>query len=518
MTSNTPTPISTYKQGTAGSISGFDNVSIVNDPTLGETDSSASAITNDIQQLVDQGILSHIQQCIALIQSHISNYDNPHKDTFTSISLQSNSLGNTADIFNRIINGTVPLAPPICAFDAELDVPTPFLAVSCSRNSPLTIINAAGMVETLPANTLRADYSLDTPTYPCWTSVTQSLSPPTLSNTNFSSIGVQTSLLKVPSLPVIDPSVMIYVDTGTPSVKQVVYTNPNEGLSIGADYTYSILIYPFKQSGSIYLEFNDYVFYADIANPALQYNINLSSSSDSVSPVGTVNVLSNGWWRIGISVATTESNLTAIVGYDQNSYHSLQNAQAAIQNNQQSYQGIGGEPVFALCYPNLTNVSGLAPIITTASTLAPTTLTYAGSPNAVALNNFMSKTKFTTFSSLVSNGVYNIINYDDALQITHDKDSTTYTLQGHETPTVFSEAILNGGPTIGGVSYSPGVVKWLTSNMDSSTILKDFVGNPSSPLPVIETITMGPFRGYISSAAHYAVSDDCNALALLTQI
>ena len=33
-----------------------------------------------------------------------TNYNNPHQDTFNSISLQSSSLGNTADIFNRIIN------------------------------------------------------------------------------------------------------------------------------------------------------------------------------------------------------------------------------------------------------------------------------------------------------------------------------------------------------------------------------------------------------------------------------
>lgn len=516
--SNTPTPIETYKQGTAGSISGFDSVSIVNDPTLGETDSSASAITNDIQSLVSQGIPSHLHQCISLIQSHISNYDNPHKDTFTSISLQSDSLGNTAEIFNRIIDGTVPLAPPICGWTAELDVGTPFLGLTCNRNSDLAIINAQGMIETLEANTLRADYTFGNPTYPCWTDVTQYLSPPTMMNPLFTTQGVQSSSLTMPSLPMIDSSLVTYVDNGQASVKQVIYTNPNQGMSIGADYTFSILVYPFKTSGSIYLRFNDYVFYADINNPSWQYLLNLSSAKESTTPLGSVTVLSNGWWRICITVSTTESNITALVGYDQNSYQSAENVQSAIQNNQQGYQGISGTPVFALCYPQLTNVAGVAPIITNASTLAPTTLTYAGSPSAVALNSFMAKAKFIVYTSLVSNGVFNIINYDNAFQITHNQTQTTYTLQGHETPNVFNEDILNGGLTIGCVSYSPEKVGWLTSNMEDTTTVSDFVGNASSALPIINTLTMGPFRGYISAASHYAVSDDCNALALLAQV
>ena len=52
MTSDTPptspTPIQTYKQATAGSISGFNSVTLVNDPTFGESDSSAAAITQQI--------------------------------------------------------------------------------------------------------------------------------------------------------------------------------------------------------------------------------------------------------------------------------------------------------------------------------------------------------------------------------------------------------------------------------------------------------------------------------------
>ena len=517
-TPNIPYPLSTYKQGTAGSISGFDSVSIVNDPTLGETDSSAAAVTADIQQLVTEGIVSRLQQCVSLIESHITNYNNPHQDTFTSISLQSSSLGNTADIFNRIINGTVPLAPPVCCFTAELDVGTPFLGLTCNRNSPLTIINSQGQLETLEANQIRADYTFGNPTYPCWTDVTQLLSPPLMSNTNFSLKGVTSSSVLPSSLPVIDSTQMVYSDNGVGGVKQVIYTNTNQALSLNTDYTFSVLVYPFLSTGSLYLRVNDYIFYVDVVNPSIQYHINLSTDSDAATPLGTVALLSNGWMRISLSFVSTQSGITATIGYDQNRYSTEANVLQAIQNNQQGYQGVNGTNIFSLCYPQLTDVAGLAPIITSASSLAPTTLIYAGSPNAVALNAFIGKVKYRVYEALVSKGVFNIANFNNAFQITHNESETTYTLEGHLTPTVFNENIYSGLSTIGCISYSPNSVGWLTSNMDNKTTINDFVGNPSDSLPIISQITVGPCRGYVETCSHYAVSDDCNTLALLAQI
>ena len=164
------------------------------------------------------------------------------------------------------------------------------------------------------------------------------------------------------------------------------------------------------------------------------------------------------------------------------------------------------------------NIGGLTPVITSASTLAPTTLTYAGSPTAIPLSNFIGKIKFLPFGGLTSNVIYNVCNLDNAFQLTQNKDTTTYTLQGHEVPNIFKEPLVNGSMCIGCASYSSNQVSFITSNMENQTVLTDFVGNEASPLPTINTITMGPFPGYISECTHYSISDNCNVLSLLAQI
>ena len=522
MTSDTPptspTPIQTYKQATAGSISGFNSVTLVNDPTFGESDASAAAITQQIANLVSQGIPAHLKQCIALIQSHETDYNNPHKDTFSSISLESSSMGNTADIFNRIINGTVPLAPPVCSMSAKLDLPSPLLAVTCERDGPLTIVNAQGVLETLPANTLRADYSFGVPTYPCWTNVTQYLDPPNVStNQNFSltggTLGPATNSMVLPLLD--SETQTTFINNGSFSKKQITYTAPSSlTLTTGQEYCFNVFIYPFNTNGTFYLQANDYFFYVDLINLSTQFPFN--SNTSGTTPIGSVALLPSGWIRLGISFILDQEPLTINFGFDPNRYGSL----AEVENNYQtnsSYSGTSGTCIFGVCYPQLTDVSGLAPVITSASMLAPTTLTYPGNANASVLSNFIGKVKFISFTSLNSNAVYNVCNFNNAFQTTQSQNTTTYTLQGHLTPNVFTEDTVNGSSVVGSVSYNANVVSFLTSNMERKTTKDDFVGNPATPLPVIDTITMGPFRGYISECTHYAVDDDCNALALLVQ-
>ena len=522
MTADTPptftTPIETYQQATTGSISGFNSVTLVNDPTFGESDSSAAAITQQIANLVSEGIPSHLKQCIALIQSHETDYNNPHKDTFSSISLESSSMGNTAVIFNRIIKGTVPLAPPVCSMSAKLDLSSPLLGVTCERDSPLTIVNAQGVLETLPANTLRADYSFGSPTYPCWTNVTQYLDPPNVStNTNFSltggTLGPAGNGMVLPLLD--SESQTTLVNNGTFSKKQITYTSPSSmTLTTGQEYCFSVFIYPFNSNGTFYLRANDYFFYVDLINLNTQFPFN--TTTNGTIPIGSVTLLPSGWIRLGISFILKEEPLTVDFGFDPNRYGSLEDVKENYQANA-FYSGTNGVNIFGVCYPQLTNVSGLAPVITTASTLAPTTLTYAGNTNASSLSNFIGKVKFIPFTSLNSDAVYNVCNFNNAFQVTQSQDSTTYTLQGHLTPNVFTESTVNGSSVVGTVSYNANAVSFLTSNMQQKITKNDFVGNPATPLPVIETLTMGPFRGYISECAHYAVDDDCNALALLVQ-
>ena len=511
-----PAPLNTYKQASAGTISQFDSVTLVNDSTLGESDSSATAIQNVINSVVNEGIIPELKTCVELIQNHITNYHNPHKDTFASISAMSGSEGTISNIFNRIINGTVPQAPPTISMCASFDVTPPFLLVECQRDSELWYVDAQGHLDSVPANQIRTDYSFSKPMYPCWPAVTQQISDLDLyQNTNFLFTGgIVVKSYNNNIAPNLDSSQVTLQENSTLSKRSVSFVQTNS-LSVGKDNTFSIFVYPAYTSGTLYLIFNKNVYLVDIVNPLTQYTFSLDGSTDNT--VGLLTQLPNQWFRIGLTITPTSETATIEVGFVRNRYTTLEDAQEAFSNGITPYMGVKGTNTISFALPQITNIAGLAPVIKNGS-LASTTLTYPGLENPVALSYFMARTEFITFQSLSSNTVYNLIQMGEGYQITHNADTLTYYLEGHQQPITFTDSIDNGCVYSAAISSAPNSVSSLTSNWEKRQFITDFTANPSTSIPAISNFTMGPFRGGICNAEYYSVSDNCNALSLINQI
>ena len=511
-----PAPLSTYKQASVGTISQFESVTLVNDSTLGESDSSATAVQNVITNVVQDGIIPELKTCVELIQNHITNYNNPHKDTFSSISATSSTEGNISNIFNRIINGTVPQAPPTISLCASYDVVSPFLLVNCQRASELWYVDAQGHLNSLPENQIRADYSSGKPMYLCWPAVTQSITNLDLmENSDFEfSGGMITNSYNNNIAPNLDSTQVTLQENATFSKRSLSLSQQNV-LTVGKDNTFSIFVYPGYSSGSIFLIFNKNVYAIDIVNPTTQYTFSLDGST--TDSVGLISQLPNQWWRVGLSISPETEDATIEVGFVKNRYATLEDAQHAFISGISPYMGVKGTNAISFAVPQLTNISGLAPVIKSGS-LSATTLTYPGLTDPVALSYFMGRAEFILYESLNSNTVYNVIQMGEGYQITHNDNSLTYYLEGHQQALTFTDSISNGCAYSASISYAPDSVSMLTSNWETRQFVTDFIANPATSLPAISNFTIGPFRGGICNAEYYSVSDNCNALSLINQI
>ena len=77
--------INNPKQGTAGSISGFDSIELSSDPSLSETNQSIVVLIAALQNLVNQYTPEKMRMIERTILSHVRDYNNPHHDTIAHV-------------------------------------------------------------------------------------------------------------------------------------------------------------------------------------------------------------------------------------------------------------------------------------------------------------------------------------------------------------------------------------------------------------------------------------------------
>lgn len=495
-------PVSTYRQATSGSISGFTSVTTVEDPTLAESNSSAATVAARIAQLVMQNIPLHVRTLLQEVRDHENDFDNPHKDTLANI-----SGGDISGLFKELMSGTAPKQAPVVAMRAGLDLESPFSSVTCSRASELIIVDEQGFLESISENTIKADWSTSTPVYPCWPAVNQLIDVIDIpSSTDFVLLGLAyTYTYNTGVVPDVFSTQVTLAESSATGQHALTYYKDGL-LTIGHDYSFNIFVYPGDYDyGTLYLEFNDKHLFIDMSNPD-----NLMFSDGSI---GSLVKLPNGWLRISLSITAAETYASVILGFDPNTYTTLTDAEASVHNGAQSYAGTDGKVICSVVIPQLVDIAGLPPVIQSGS-LAATTLTYPGFQKALPLTAFMAKIATTCYNALSDTTTYTIAAIPDVYTFTQNMNTSTHTIEGHTTPTTFTGTVLDGVPTTSAVSYDLSQVSYC-STQDSRQDVTDFTNNASTTLPKMSTVSFGPFRGGVTGFDQYAVSDDAAALDLL---
>lgn len=495
-------PISTYRQATSGSISGFTSVSTVDDPTLAESNASAATIAARIARLVMQNIPLHVRTLLQEVRDHENDFDNPHKDTLSNV-----SGGDISGLFKQLMSGTAPKQAPVVALRAGLDLESPFSSVTCNRASELIIVDEQGFLESISENTIKADWSTSTPLYPCWPEVNQLIDIIDIpSNTDFTTLGLAyTYTYNTGIVPDIFSTQITLTETGSLDQHAVTYYKADL-LTVGHDYSFNIFIYPGDYTyGTLYLGFNDKHMF-----------INLADTGDvlfSDGSIGTVVTLPNGWIRAGLSLTAEETYASVILGYDPNTYTTLTDAEASFSSGAQNYAGTVGKNICSVVIPQLVDIAGLPPVIQSGN-LAATTLTYPGFQKALPLTAFMVKAATTCYNAVSDTTSYTIATIPGVYTATQHTTTMTHTVGGHTVPTTFTGTVLDGVPTVSAVSYDLTQVSYC-STQDSRQDVTDFTNNTPTNLPKMSTMSFGPFRGGITGFDQYAVSDDAAALDLL---
>lgn len=495
-------PISTYRQATSGSISGFSSVTTVDDPTLAESNSSAATIAARIAQLVLQNIPLHVRTLLQEVRDHENDFDNPHRDTLSNI-----SGGDISGLFKQLVAGTAPKQAPVIAMRAGLDLESPFSSVTCNRASELIIVDEQGFLESISENTIKADWSTSTPIYPCWPAVNQLIDIIDIpSSTDFVTLGLAyTYTYNTGIVPDIFSTQITLTETDSPGQHAVTYYKDGL-LTVGKDYSFNIFIYPGDYTyGTLYLEFNDKHLFISVSDT--------NSYMFSDGSMGTVVTLPNGWLRVSLSIVAAETYASVVLGYDPNSYTTLADAEASVHNGAQDYAGTVGKNICSVVIPQLVDTAGLPPVIQSGS-LAATTLTYPGFQKALPLTALMLKTSATCYHALSDTTSYTVVSVPNVYAFTQGATSSTHTIEGHTTPTTFTGTISDGVPTASAISYDLTRVSYC-STQDSRQDITDFTNNPPTDLPKISSVTFGPFRGGITGFDQYAISDDAAALDLL---
>jgi hypothetical protein len=397
-------------------------------------------------------------------------------------------------IMDLVMPGTPPQALPTTAFDAKFGAPVNTVT---TRSTSICVLDRNGNLVTVPPNTTAVDYSTGFASFPLWNARTN-LVYPSDPNLQLQAVG-STNLINATAGT--SPAWTLKVG---PDGNPVTYLSENNaigvhgyqfpiGVTVGNEYTTSIFVYPLTNTGGITFYFDQF--------PEFQLMLDLTDYSYTVTGenvIGYVQVLSNGWIRVGmqyVAPTTTVPNfiiaktLTAVIGNT-----------IPYQGNDQFLFGVFGCQHIADC--------GMSPYIPTTTDRASHDLTVVQMTiNLVNATTGLLAVEYN-HPSTISSQKRSLISLDPSLQIYTQSGTLTATAEDTDslavsipiTDTYNQQCFL-------AFSFTPGLNKLGATNVEKTTQPAGTINLSSGTT----TITLGssstPFNGSISRFSLYPISD-----------
>ena len=525
--------INNPKQGTAGSISGFDSIELSSDPSLSETNQSIVVLIAALQNLVNQYTPEKMRMIERTILSHVRDYNNPHHDTLENV-----SGGDLSEIFAEFMPGTVPLFPPVVSYVAAMEMGNPYSSLQVSRSTEMNVIDEQGFLSYCGPNEAAIDWSMGYPVIPCYPQVNQYLLSMDISALANSSITLANTSMATNYNSGIIPQ--MYSTQTTFLATAITTTSPYKGANVfGATLTldttsvspipttgsFSIFIYPSVSTGAILISAGTG---SNIAQGAFILSLDNKSLIANTGGTGYLNILPNGWYRVTIPWSPTKtSSITLNCQYvnakleNTTDYISLGSGTATKQVATPN----AGDALFTLACPNLTDCPAPAPFNASTTAMGATVLTYPGFDKAQAQSEGMFNLAYTLFADANYGTAQTLLSTDSGVTYKCGAQSEllTLTLPVQTTPITFTvSAVATSSSNTTDANYltdmafsiSPNKVSFLTTD----TVRQDVTSIDSSysGLPATKSISFGPFIGGIHAFSQFAIADDKKALEFLT--
>lgn len=487
--------LTNYIKRPSGTISGWDAITLSGESVVVEGNISVQqlyAYLKGIVSIVDPKRLRGIEKTVL---QHIQDHNNPHQD---KLSMFVDDI--VAQILRQVVPGTSPKQFPALSYIAELELPDEITVVSIARNSSITVFDRQGFFTTADVNVTAVDWASGIATIPLFPKTTQTIPVSDVTSTgNISLVGMTSSTGGVTGLktPNNDSNFLTLFETADDSEHGFTITAP---VAKGTEYTTSVMMVPANATGFIVVTLGDdtskYVL-IDLTNKTI-----VGSTDGSL--IGHLQILPNGWWRIGVQyVAQTDGVQSVLFLYSTDGTPGS------------TYTGSVGNPLFSLfCIQNTTS-AGLCPILKdSASVLEASVLTIplSSSPVAqgvgtIAASYYRNKCLLETDTSspqlIVDTGV--------GVSIKAVNGTVTANIDVGETnPVVFTQTLASDTEVTSALSYSSKEIAFKSTGNERNTLEQGY--NQGSTL---STFTFGPFHGGLARFAYYAIPDTDQVLEFL---
>lgn len=484
-------------KGPAGTIAGWDSVTLSDDSVLQEKFISSEqlfAYLKNLTSIVDPKRLRAIEKTVVV---HEQDNQNPHKDT-----LDMFVQDFVMEILSQVTPGTSPTQYPSLSYQAEFELADELTVVNLTRNSPITVLDRQGFFVTTEANRSAFDWATGIPTVPLFPKVTQSIVNPDVVTTSAIALtGLASSSGGVSSLktPAGDSNYLTLTETADTSEHRYTVSFP---VVTGLEYTASNFVYPINATGFLIILIKPAGKDADTTKFVTIDLTNKKATATSDGAYrGHIQVLANGWMRIGIQYIAQVTDMVEMVVY---------NSTFGVPAEQ--YAGTLGNPLLAIFGIQNTTSAGLAPYLSDNTTpLAESTLSIPVSSSPVAPTRGMFGVTFTRNPSLIATTQEFLFSTGTGIAATFDNTNVVTTMSmGAQvlTTTSLSPA---GKPVVWSSSYDLGAFKTKTSGSSKSAYSGSF-----APTDTLSKFSFGPFSGGLNQFVYYAISDNNRALEFIT--
>lgn len=492
---------------TPGSISGFD-ITLPDGTSLNETNFSISQLLVYIQQMDAFYSPERFRAIEKAMMSHIRDLNNPHKDSIGML------LGNEiTGLLQQYMPGTVPRDYPLLSMQAALeDLSNLLSSVTVTSSTELNVVDRQGYLKYVGPGTPCVDWQYGQPLLPCWPAKRQYITQidlnqnPAVSLINTAiSNGQQNGII-----PLFISDQILISETATQGQMGLKIASLGTLIN-GNEYTFSVFFYPQKSFGS-------YVLQSSPTDYAVIDLLSATVVQNSGTVNGYVNILPNGWWRIGLNFIAQQSINTAItLSYTPKSYTTNPTPFVAADL---TYVGVVKTPIMTLYGPQLTDGPGMAPF-TQIGQIGATTISMPGFGSALPMLSGQLVTRYRNAASLLPQTVP-IITATNDVTLTETTQTTTMGPQrqltykvGVTTPSQVLTQTPNSADDLmsTALSYSPQKLIALSKNTTRTTIYGQTLSFQA--LPAATTFTIGSFNGGIHAIELYAFADDGNTLEFL---
>lgn len=487
---NDPTINRGYFQPSQGSLTGFTDINLPQgNPKLSRTGWSLDQLYDFLTNQSDINFPTEdfVRRVDELINSHINNFNNPHRVTLDQIT--GNVVG---DILGNVIPGTVPELPPFFSYEGECPLPLEDIYPASFSSDNLYRMTPGGVFidpDTEQVN-LGVDYLTGRGGIPLFSSISNLVSNDWSANPSY----LINSRITLATLPTLGYPFPFYLVSETNLTGNFGVYIPHTRQA-NTDYTLSFFLLPTVEVGTIVIRQEN--------APTETMEIDLKSKSFSLlSPnlLGDVFIYASGVMRVSLTFKATQSQQSLVL-------------QILHRNeNETSLQRVGqdGRALFYYANPTVsTNFINQPVFINNNQSLTTSPLVFDLSRIDVPdrLSDVTITASFNLYPSTNNKTVNDsLILQFGALALERDANNVYLKLNGN----IITQALLLSGLNVFSISYAPTMIQFKTLNGSK----QKFPGAYDSLLTNI--LKAGPCSGYIYNLAIYALSDTNKTLEYLT--